>query len=648
MHYRKEIDGLRALAVIPVVFFHAGFSAFSGGFVGVDVFFVISGYLITSLIISELQAGTFSIVRFYERRARRILPALFIVAVTSIIFAWFLLLPTDLKDFSQSLVAVSTFLSNYLFYLRAGYFDSASELKPLLHTWSLSVEEQYYLIYPLFLFSIWRCGSRAMITSFVSIALLSLMLSQWHTAHNPNAGFYLLPSRAFELLIGAIISWYLIERQNKLAKIHSLALRQVGSIFGVVLIVIAIITLDNKLPFPGFLALIPTLGAACIIICATQGTMIHKILASKIFVGIGLISYGTYLWHQPLFAFARHISIAEPSSYIFILLSLLSIAIAFITWRYVETPFRKIGNFSRFQIFTFSSSGCLVLLGIGLLGHYTNGFPDRHSPSYLPFDYLSYAAQVTKTKKGLEGAACITEVAKLCQLTNYSNPSKKILLVGDSHSADYTLVYHEYALKFNANAWQMSIGGCAFLKSQESRNNGECGRALALLKDSAESKLFDEIILIGAYYSHTSTLDDESRRLDIKDFVHSVDIISANSKLIVFLPRDDLSFAPMKAAFLNKLKQVVVSKTNPANDEDWVETFNRLVSERKISIFDEAVSLRKHGCGQVSCFNGHTLADLPLYRDTNHLTDYGAKLVFDDFITGVGGFGANGDRRVIK
>ena len=179
MDYRREIDGLRAIAVVPVILFHAGFETFSGGFVGVDVFFVISGYLITSIILAELEQGKFSIVNFYERRARRILPALFLVMLVCIPFAWLWLLPSDMKDFSQSLVAVAVFASNILFWRESGYFDTAAELKPLLHTWSLAVEEQYYVLFPLFLMLFWRLGKRWILGTLGLVFVASLAVAQW-------------------------------------------------------------------------------------------------------------------------------------------------------------------------------------------------------------------------------------------------------------------------------------------------------------------------------------------------------------------------------------------------------------------------------------------------------------------------------------
>ena len=207
MKYRAEIDGLRALAVVPVIFFHAGFELFSGGFVGVDVFFVISGYLITTILIEDLENQRFSLVNFYERRARRILPALFFVMFVCIPFAWMWMLPSQMKDFSQSLVAVSLFASNVLFWRESGYFDAAAEEKPLLHTWSLAVEEQYYVLFPIFLFLAWRYGKKRVFWMIVAMASISLLLSEWGWRNKATANFYLAPTRAWELFAGSIAAF---------------------------------------------------------------------------------------------------------------------------------------------------------------------------------------------------------------------------------------------------------------------------------------------------------------------------------------------------------------------------------------------------------------------------------------------------------
>jgi peptidoglycan/LPS O-acetylase OafA/YrhL len=193
MQYRREVDGLRTLAVVPVILFHAGFNFFSGGFVGVDIFFVISGYLITTILVSEKEYGTFSLINFYERRARRILPALFVVMFFCLPCAWLWLLPQDMERFARSLVAVSTYTSNILFWFESGYFDTSAEFKPLLHTWSLAVEEQYYLFFPIFLTLIWKLGRKNIFVILVFISILSLGVAQWGASAKPASTFYFLP-----------------------------------------------------------------------------------------------------------------------------------------------------------------------------------------------------------------------------------------------------------------------------------------------------------------------------------------------------------------------------------------------------------------------------------------------------------------------
>ena len=214
MKYRPEIDGLRAIAVIPVILFHANFQLFSGGYVGVDIFFVISGYLITTIILTEKEQSTFSLINFYERRARRIIPALFFVMFATLPFAWLWLIPSHLDDFSQSLMAVAVFSSNVLFWQETGYWGTANELKPLLHTWSLAVEEQYYVLFPLYLMMMWRFKKRWILGSFLIIAAISLAAAEWSSQHYPIAGFFLLPTRAWELAIGASLAFYFLYRKK--------------------------------------------------------------------------------------------------------------------------------------------------------------------------------------------------------------------------------------------------------------------------------------------------------------------------------------------------------------------------------------------------------------------------------------------------
>lgn len=371
MNYRREVDGLRALAVLPVILFHAGFPAFAGGFIGVDIFFVLSGYLITGILLGDLESGRFSIATFYERRARRILPALFVVLLACLPFAWAWLLPSDMQSFSESLAAVAVFSSNLLFAHDTGYFSTANELKPLLHTWSLAVEEQFYLFFPLLLALTWRLGRRGMMAVIAVLSLASLYAA-WHgVRQDPATTFYLLHARAWELAIGALVALHLDGRPR-------LALPAAGAealaLAGLALVLASMATCDQTTPFPSLYTLPPTLGTALLLLAAGPATRTGRLLGSRALVGVGLISYSAYLWHQPLFAFARHRSLDEPGAALYLALGALSLPLAWLTWRYVEQPFRDRGKISRKAVFAMAIGGSAVLAGIGLFGHYTKGY----------------------------------------------------------------------------------------------------------------------------------------------------------------------------------------------------------------------------------------------------------------------------------
>ena len=462
MDYRREIDGLRALAVLPVILFHAGFQTFSGGFVGVDIFFVISGYLITSIILAEMEAGTFTLANFYERRARRILPALFVVMALCLPFAWLWLLPQDMKSFSQSLVAVSTFASNILFWRTSGYFDTAAELKPLLHTWSLAVEEQYYLLFPLFVLLTWRFGKTWILKSLVVVFIISLASAHWGATNKPIFTFYLLPTRGWELLIGGFIAFYFSLGHKQLS--HKW-LNELGSLIGVVLIAYSIFSFDSKTPFPSLYTLVPTFGTALIIFFTTPQTSIGKLLGSKIFVEVGLISYSAYLYHQPLFAFAKHRSMHEPSSLLSGVLVAATFCLAYFSWKYVEAPFRNKQRINRKQLFTFCVLASFSFILIGLVGHLNKGFQSRLNPSELQI--LSYGESPytdTMYKETYRMGVCFLEPeqdSKAFSETCKSAPSKNSVLIwGDSHAAALF-----YGLKqVFPNISQYNASGCPPIK----------------------------------------------------------------------------------------------------------------------------------------------------------------------------------------
>lgn len=372
MQHRPEIDGLRAVAVIPVVLFHAGLNVFSGGYVGVDVFFVISGFLITGLIKEDLEAGRFSILGFYNRRIRRILPALVATALLTSVAAFALLLPELLQDFSQSLVSVAGFASNFYFWQTSGYFANDALLRPMLHTWSLSVEEQFYVFMPIAAFAVFHFFGRRWRLALGAAALASLALSIFATTVGPTANFFLLPTRAWELLVGALLA--VIPRAREGRPI----LAQTMSLVGLALIAWAVFTYDETTPFPGAMALAPCLGAAfCIYFADPERTLVGRFLTLKPMIWIGLISYSLYLVHWPIAVFWRYITLALPDIWGACAIAALSVLAGALSWRFVEQPFRGKKSASNLQVIGVGIAALALLGGIGAAGWASSGLPQR-------------------------------------------------------------------------------------------------------------------------------------------------------------------------------------------------------------------------------------------------------------------------------
>jgi len=496
LKYRREIDGLRAVAVLPVILFHAGFTAFSGGFIGVDVFFVISGYLITTIILADKEKGEFSLVTFYERRARRILPALFFVMFCCIPFAWFWLLPNHLKDFSQSLVAVSAFSSNILFWRESGYFGTASELKPLLHTWSLAVEEQYYILFPLFIMFMWKFRKRWIFGSLMVIAVASLAVAQWGAYNKPTATFFLLPTRGWELAIGALIAFYFLYKKDHAILVASN--KNISEFFGFVgiaLIGYSVFAFDNSTPFPSFYALFPTIGTGLIIVFTTPQTLVGRFLGTKAMVGLGLISYSTYLWHQPLFVFARHRSLTEPSVTLLLTLSVASVIMAYFSWRYVEMPFRDKSIFNRKKIFSIAISGSVAFLGIGIVGNVENGFTERATSDQLSISSYNSYNRAPYYREGtcfLRPEQSYEEFSENCIGQEHSG-SSEIMIWGDSHAAALS-----YGIRtVFGDVIQLTASGCPPLFDLEIDKRQEC-RDINRFSEEIISKYKPKLILLHA------------------------------------------------------------------------------------------------------------------------------------------------------
>lgn len=385
LKYRSDVDGLRAVAVLPVLFFHADLG-FTGGYVGVDVFFVISGFLITGLILRDLDAGKFSIVGFWERRIRRIMPALAVVVLASLTAGWFLLLPQGFKELGESAVAQTLLSSNIYFWIKSwigvGYFTPDAEVKPLLHTWSLAVEEQFYLLFPFLLLALKRLAHHLIVPAILLLAGISFALSVWCGYWYPSANFYLLPTRAWELLIGSFLAAISVQQRSP-----ARWLTEALSWGGLLAILCAVFFYDRETRFPGVTAILPCVGAALVI--WTNGhtlTSVGKLLALRPVVFIGRISYSLYLWHWPVLVFAQYWAIDPLTQSQRLLLLLASLILAVISWRFVETPFRQSLIFkTRSRIFTFAGVTTIASLLAGLAI-----FKSQGAPSRLPAEALRH------------------------------------------------------------------------------------------------------------------------------------------------------------------------------------------------------------------------------------------------------------------
>lgn len=452
--YRPDIDGLRALAVVPVVFFHSGLSVFPGGYVGVDVFFVISGYLITHILLGDVQAGRFSILAFYERRVRRIFPALFVVLAACAAASLYIMFAGEFYEFARSLIAAAFFYSNYFFMFDAGYFAAPSETKPLLHIWSLAVEEQFYILFPLYLYAVLRVRRRTAVFLTIALALASLAYSSYLVETKPADAFFSAPSRFWELLAGAILAMWRSERRLT-ARAGALA-----SVVGVGLIAYSVFAFSDATPFPGFAAMAPVAGTALIIATGTShANPVTYVLSLQPVRFIGLISYSLYLWHWPVLVYFRLWKINEPTQAQILALMLVTVGLAWLTWKFVETPFRRRRLLAdrrkilRAGIVTMVVTGAAAQVVLN-----ANGFPGRHPDVVEPI--------LAASQDKLEVNSCALQAlpdggtARLCEIGAGVQGRAEFAFWGDSHGLALLPAVDRSARQAGATGIFFGRGGC--------------------------------------------------------------------------------------------------------------------------------------------------------------------------------------------
>ncbi len=443
LKYRREIDGLRSVAVLPVMLFHAGVPWMPGGFVGVDIFFVISGYLITSLIYLDVVEGRFSLWAFYERRMRRILPALFVVIAATFVFSWLWMVPGRLADFGKSVLAVCAFVSNLYFWKATDYFAPTAEMQPLLHTWSLAVEEQFYIVFPVLFFLLFKFARRWVIPVVLVLAVASFVLAQWGRFSLPETRFFLPHTRAWELLLGALLALAMAK-----LPVFKRSLSEPVAALGLVLIGVSLFGINREMQYPSAVTLLPTLGTVLIIACATPQTLVGKLLSTPVLVGIGLISYSAYLWHQPLFALARLHEQGKPPMPVMLALCLVSLILAYGTWRFVEQPFRNRQMMIRplffgltfASLFVVTGAAAAVVLNAGFEQRFLARLDDKNRADYALI--LEAIASEQRTTLYDDGACKFSQpgIDEAFE-QRFAECAQKFgaatLVVGDSHAMDF-------------------------------------------------------------------------------------------------------------------------------------------------------------------------------------------------------------------
>lgn len=647
--YRPEIDGLRALAVLPVVLFHGGFQSFAGGFVGVDVFFVISGYLITTILLREMRSGSFSFRRFYERRARRILPALSVMMLLIIPMAWFTLTPLQFYNFAQAIGATTLFSANILYWRESGYFEEEAEANPLLHTWSLAIEEQFYLLFPVVLLVVVTLAKRAgrsdrsaVLAALGAIAAASYIWMEWWLQRDPVGNFFLAPGRIWELIVGSFCAVVMLDFTLR----RSSALSAVG----LAAILWAVFTFDEGTAFPSAAALLPVLGTALIILFADGTTVTGKLLSLKPLVWIGLISYSTYLWHQPLFVFAR-LGRQHATTPIQIMgLALLSLLLGYLSYRFVEQPFRKpkgsvLGSQGR--IFMLAGASIIGFVALSALGQITDGLPQRFNLSADQQSYIETSNSISPVRGSCQsrvGGANARSYDDACVLGN-EQVAPRTAILGDSHTVSLS--------------WELGV---------ELEARGESVRMLA----HAGCGPFDDVSRAGSL--RESCISWSAAMYDSIRADQSVDTVVLAYKMMFHLAgtnranypqlppkRDAEVVESMKANIVRMVngiaasgKDVIVVMQTPetprrirptvykfmSDDHSRIEGVPRAWWQQRSALavetaqaFDPAVRILDPAdlfCDGTTCYAGRE--GVAWYRDDNHLSLFGANIVVQEIL----------------
>ncbi len=621
--YRADIDGLRAVAICLVLLFHAT-RYVPGGFVGVDVFFVISGYLITLHIVKEIDAGKFSIATFYEKRIRRIFPAFLVMLFVTFLAAWKLLLPDEFIDYSKSLLSASLSVSNFYFWKHSDYFAEAQ--LPLQHTWSLAIEEQFYLLFPAFLLLLRKYMPQYFRKAITAVSLASFLLSVATVTRFPEATFYLIPSRAWELLMGGMLAVGIFPKPSRGF------LCEILSALGLIFILVAGFVYSPATPFPGPTALLPCLGSV-LIISANDGkrTLVRRLLSTRPFVGLGLISYSLYLWHWPIIIFKRFdvsLTFGKVASRLVPSLApsqaatidgigftlIVSITSAVLSWKFVEQPFR-FGPMrpQRRNLFLGAAAASASLIAIAVPILCFHGFPDRFAPRVVEI-----ASGVDTHKDYRRGTCFIASNDRASTISDSCmevDPAKhNVLLIGDSHAAQ---LYHGLSTEFpSIHFLQVSATGCKGVISSRFGETPKCRRIMeTAFYHQLPGMHIDSVILASRWESF-----DLNR---IGNTVAYLQKLGVRVFVVGPTPRYDAPLPRLLAVGIEIGKEGLAAGHRLRTYDDLDETMARLARGEWHVTYISYVSLL---CSKGNCLE-YAGPNIPLQTDGEHLSDAGS-LVF--------------------
>tara|TARA_B100000242_G_scaffold194246_1_gene140144 strand:- start:150 stop:2150 length:2001 start_codon:yes stop_codon:yes gene_type:complete len=655
--YRPEIDGLRAIAVLSVIIYHThldlfGFRVLSGGYLGVDVFFVISGYLITSIIYKELKKNKFlSLTNFYERRIRRILPALIFMIFGSLILGWFLLLPLEIVDFSKSVISILFFVSNFFFYSSQTEYGAVDALNiPLLHTWSLSIEEQFYLFFPIIISIVYKFKKEKITALLLFLSLVSLCVAEIMSRHDSILNFFSTLSRIWELLLGSIFAVFVIEGKLKFKYRYENLLCYAGFLS----IIIPILTFNDSTRNPSLLTLIPVIGTCLVIITTDKNkNFLNFVLSSKILVGIGLISYSLYLWHFPIFAFSRITEFTQGEILRKILVILVIFLLAVFSYWFVEKPFRRRKIKFKKVNFVIIPSIC-VLLCCSLLINYKDGVSKRFAP-IISNSLEMYVKSPMKTlfRDNCEKNFCFF----------FKENKKKIFLVGDSHARSLLVNLKKKLDNYDYQFISIVMGGCFFFpefKLDENCNDFYFQKIINLINNNPDS-----IVIFSGHlplFLYNLKVENNGKKIinvvnndrvieatgsysDIRfSFIENVKKIAQSNKVILVYPVPEVGFHPLrrlanknilenKSFFSNlDLKELSTNFDNYVErTQESFEMLDSIESSNVSRVYPHKIFCNSFVSGRCVVHDGSFF----YYEDNTHLSQYGSELVNSEILDNI-------------